>query len=74
MKKLKTYLRQRVQCIFNRVHEQFDESESKVSYLIIHFDRVICILLRASSSLYTPTELESLLPRAREITVAVSVD
>ena len=74
MKKLKTYLRQRVQCIFNRVQEQFDESESEVSYLITHFDRVICILLRASSSFYVPTELESLLPRAHEITVAVSVD
>ena len=71
MKKLKTYLPQMVQCIFNRVHEQF---ESEVSYLITHFDRVIYILLRASSSFYVPTELESLLPRAREITVAVSVD
>ena len=74
MKKLKTYLRQRVQCIFNRLHEQFDESESEVSYLITHFDRVIYILLRASSLLYVPTELESLLLRARQITVAVSVD
>ena len=74
MKKLKTYLRQRVQCIFNRVHEQFDESESKVSHHITHFDRVIYILLRASSSFYVPTELASLLPRAREITVTVSVD
>ena len=74
MKKLKTYLRQRVQCIFNRLHEQFDESESEVSYLITHFDRVIYILLRASSLFYVPTELESLLLRARQITVAVSVD
>ena len=32
---LKTYLRQSVQLIFNRVNEQFDESESKVSYLVI---------------------------------------
>ena len=28
---LKTYLRQSVQLIFNRVNEQFDESESEVS-------------------------------------------
>ena len=41
---LKTFLRQSVQCIFNRVNELFDESESKVSYLITHFDRVIYIL------------------------------
>ena len=74
LKKLKTYLHQRVQCIFNRVHEQFGKSESEVSYLITHFDRVIYILLRASSLLYVPTELESLLLRARQITVAVSVD
>ena len=74
LKKLKTYLHQRVQCIFNRVHEQFGESESEVSYLITHFDRVIYILLRASSLFYVPTELERLLPRARQITVAVSVD
>ena len=32
---LKTYLRQSVQLIFNRVNEQFDESESEVSYLVI---------------------------------------
>ena len=32
---LKTYLRQSVQLIFNRVDEQFDESESEVSYLVI---------------------------------------
>ena len=32
---LKTYLRQSVQLIFNRVKEQFDESESEVSYLVI---------------------------------------
>ena len=44
---LKTFLRQSVQCIFNRVNEQFDESESKVIYLITHFDRVIYILSRA---------------------------
>ena len=41
---LKTYLRQSVQFIFNRVNEQFDEieSESEVSYFITHIlDRVI---------------------------------
>ena len=32
---LKTYLRQSVQLIFNRVNEQFDKSESEVSYLVI---------------------------------------
>ena len=32
---LKTYLRHSVQLIFNRVDEQFDESESEVSYLVI---------------------------------------
>ena len=32
---LKTYLRQSVQLIFNRVNEQFDEGESEVSYLVI---------------------------------------
>ena len=32
---LKTYLRQSVQLIFNRVNQQFDESESEVSYLVI---------------------------------------
>ena len=32
---LKTYLRQSVQFIFNRLNEQFDESESEVSYLIL---------------------------------------
>ena len=32
---LKTYLRQSVQLIFNRVNEQFDESEGEVSYLVI---------------------------------------
>ena len=46
---LKTFLRQSVQCIFNRVNEQFDESKSKVSYLITHLDRVIYILSRAFS-------------------------
>lgn len=46
---LKTFLRQSVQYIFNRVNEQFDESKSKVSYLITHLDRVIYILSRAFS-------------------------
>ena len=32
---LKTYLRQSVQLIFNRVNEQFDKSESEVSCLVI---------------------------------------
>ena len=32
---LKTYLCQSVQLIFKRVNEQFDESESEVSYLVI---------------------------------------
>ena len=32
---LKTYLRQSVQLIFNRVNEQLDEGESEVSYLVI---------------------------------------
>ena len=32
---LKTYLRQSVQLIFNRVNEQCDESGSEVSYLVI---------------------------------------
>ena len=32
---LKTYLRQSVQLIFNSVNEQFDKSESEVSYLVI---------------------------------------
>ena len=32
---LKTYLRKSVQLIFNRVNEQFDESEREVSYLVI---------------------------------------
>ena len=55
---LKTFLRQSVQCIFNRVNELFDDSESKVSYLITHFDRVIYIVSRAfSSSFFVPTEL-----------------
>lgn len=40
----KTYFRQSVQFIFNRVNEQFDESESEVSYLITHFGIVIYIL------------------------------
>ena len=49
---LKTFLRQSVQCIFNRVNELFDDSESKVSYLITHFDRVIYIVSRAFSSFF----------------------
>ena len=49
---LKTFLRQSVQCIFNRVNELFDDSESKVTYLITHFDRVIYIVSRAFSSFF----------------------
>ena len=50
---LKTYLRQSVQFIFNRVNEQFDESESEVRYLITHIlDRVIYILSQASLLFY----------------------
>ena len=58
---------------FNRVHEQFDESECEASYLITHFNRVICFLSRASSFFFLPTELESLTLRARQITVAVKL-
>ena len=55
---LKTFLRQSVQYIFNRINELFDDSESKVSYLITHFDRVIYIVSRAFSSFFfVPTEL-----------------
>ena len=69
---LKNYLRQSVQFIFNRVNEQFDESESEVSYLITHiFDRVRYILSLASSLFYVSTELESLFLRACQIIVDV---
>ena len=69
---LKTYLRQSVQLIFNRVNEQFDESESEVSYLITHIlDRVIYILSQAPSLFYVSTELESLFLRACQIIVDV---
>ena len=47
-------LHQSVELIFNRVNEQFDESESEVSYLITHFDKVIYTLSRASSLFYVP--------------------
>ena len=69
---LKSYLCQSVQFIFNRVNEQFDESESEVSYLIAHIlDRVIYILSQAPSLFYVSTELESLFLRACQITVDV---
>ena len=71
---LKTYLRQSVQFIFNRVNEQFDESESEseVSYFITHIlDRVIYILSQASLLFYVSTELESLFLRACQIIVDV---
>ena len=71
---MKTYLHQSVQFIFNHVNGQFDESESEVSYLITHFDRVIYIFPRASSLFYVPTELERLLLRARQTIVTVGVD
>jgi len=47
-------LRRSVEFIFNRVNEQFDESESEVSYLITHFDKVIYTLSRVSSLFYVP--------------------
>ena len=66
----KTYLRQSVQFIFNRVNEQFDKSESEESYLITHIlDRVTYILSKASSLSYVPTELKSLFLRACQIIV-----
>ena len=69
---LKSYFCQSVQFIFNRVNEQFDESESEVSYLITHIlDRVIYILSQAPSLFYVSTELESLFLRACQIIVDV---
>ena len=52
---LKTFLRQSAQCIFNRVNEQFDESESKVS-ISLHFLTEWYIILYELFRFFVPTE------------------
>ena len=66
-------LRQSVQFIFNRVNEQFDESDSTVSYLITHFDGVIYFLSAFRYFTFPPSWRVFFL-RPCQLIVAVRVD
>ena len=70
---LKRYLPQSVQLLLSRVNDRFHQSEN-IGYLIIHLDRVLYILARASSLFNIPPQLECLLQRVHLMFVVVCGD
>ena len=70
---LKRYLRQSVQLLLSRVNDRFHQSEN-IGYLIVHLDRVLYILARASSLFNIPLQLECLLQRVHQMFVVVCGD
>lgn len=71
MDSLKSNIQHSIELVLNRVNERFHESKNGIGYLVTCHDRVLYILMRASSLLNIPTQLECLLQRAHQMIVVL---